>query len=87
MSIHLQPYDNFDCFESIINPMKAENLLVFSIAVALQHNSEMFKEHSKDYFCYCFKCRIYRLLTQTLLHKGYNNILYISGNCNAIVLI
>ena len=38
MSIHLQPYDNFDFFESVVNPMKAENLHVFSIAVALQHN-------------------------------------------------
>ena len=73
--------------KNVVNSAKAKNLHLFSIALALQCNSEMFKEHSKDYYCYCFKCRIYRLLTRTLLHKGYKNILYISGNCNAVVLI
>ena len=63
MSILVQPYNIFKYFESVVNPAKAENLDVFSIAVALQHNSEVFKEHSKGYCCYCFKCRIYRLLT------------------------
>ena len=39
MSILVQPYNIFKYFESVVNPAKAENLDVFSIAVALQHNS------------------------------------------------
>ena len=87
MSIHVQPCDIFDYFENVVNPTKAQNLHVFSITVTLQYHSEMFKEHSKNHCCYGFKCRIYRLLTRTLLHEGYKNTLYISGYCNAIVLI
>ena len=87
MSIHVQPFDIFDYFENVVNYTKAQNLDVFSIAVILQYHSEMFNEHSKNYCCHCFKCRIYRLLAQTLVYKGYKNSLYISGNCSAIVLI
>ena len=85
MSFHVQPCDIFDYFENVVNSTKAQNLHVFSIAVTLQYHSKMFKEHSKNHCCYCFKWRIYRLLIQTLLSKGY--IWYISGNCNTIVLL
>ena len=87
MSIHVQRFDIFDYFENAVNYAKAQNLHVFSITVILQYHSEMSKEHSKNYCCHCLKCRIYRLFAQTLVYKGYKNILYISGNCNAIVLI
>ena len=87
MSAHVQPYDIFEYFDNVVNFTKAQNLHVFSIAVTLQYHSGMFKEHSKTYYCHCFKCRIYRLLIQTLLQKGYKNILYITGNCKAIVLL
>ena len=55
MSFHVQPCDIFDYFENVVNSTKAQNLHVFSIAVTLQCHSKMFKEHSKNHCCYCFK--------------------------------
>ena len=86
MSAHVQPCDIFNYFENVVDSAKADTLHVFSIGLSLRYHSEMCKEHSKNHCCYCFKCRIYRFLTQTLLRRGYKNILFISGNCNAIVL-
>lgn len=54
----------------MICPVKVKNLHQYSVAVALSHASGIIEEHSKNDKCYCFQCRIQRLLVETLLLKG-----------------
>lgn len=70
MSACAHPQDIFKYFENMICPVKVKNLHQYSVAVALSHASGIIEEHSKNDKCYCFQCRIQRLLVETLLLKG-----------------
>ena len=87
MTAHVPPPNIFSYFEDLVDYSKADSLHVFSIALCLEYYSGMYKRHSENYRCYCFKCRIYGLLAETLRRKGYQNILFVYGGCNLIVLL
>lgn len=74
--------DIFDYFD-VVCSVRANNLHTYSIGVAL---IAVFNEHQQNFISYCFKCRIYRLLVQTLFLR-YRNIGYISNsNVNSVIL-
>ena len=85
MTAHVPPPNIFSYFEDLVDYSKADSPHVFSIALCLEYYSEMCKRYSENYRCYCFKCRIYGPLPETLCRKGYQNILFIYGGCNSIV--
>ena len=74
--------DIFDYFD-VVCSVRANNLHTYSIGVAL---IAVFNEHQQNFIYHCFKCRIYRLLVQTLFLR-YRNIGYISNsNVNSVIL-
>ena len=87
MSITVNPEDIFDYFENVVCPVRANNLHMYSISLVLKYSSKIFDKHSKEYHCRCFKCRIHQLMTETMISRSYRNIIYIFGQCNAIILI
>ena len=66
---------------------RANNLHTHSIADVLRFTSSVYIEHSQNYQCFCFKCRIHRLLCEVLISRGYTNILYVSDNLELTVLL
>ena len=86
MSAYVQPSNIFQYFCDAVDENLANELHPYAIVAALQYTAPSNKEHSKDFCCSCFKCRIHYLLVKTLLSKGYKDIIFISGNSNIIIL-
>ena len=64
-----------------------ECYIFFCIAPILKQTSVSFEEHCQNFTCYCFKCRIHRLLGRTLLLRGFKNVYYFSNsNVNLVIL-
>ena len=87
MSVTINPEHTFDYFENVACPVRANNMYKYSICLSLKYSSKIFDEYSKEYRCRCFKCRIHQLLAETMICRGYRKIIYIFGQCNAIILI
>ena len=71
VTVTVNPEDIFDYFENIVCLVRANNLHTYSIGLALRYSSKIFDEHSKEYRCCCFKCRIHQLLAETRISRGY----------------
>lgn len=87
MIVFVHSDDVFNYFENIVCPSEGKQFTsVFHCSCFMLYSS-FFEEHSRNYKCFCFKCRIHKLLIETLISKGYRNIIYISGNYNVIILV
>ena len=85
-NVAVNPEKILDYFENVVCTVRANNLHTYSVGLALRYSSRIFVEHSKEYRCRCFKCRIHQLLAKTIISRGYRNIIYISGCRNVIIL-
>ena len=64
--IHIRPETVFSYFDNVVCPLRANGLHSYCIAAILQQTNTLYKEHCQEITCYCIKCRIDRLLGQTL---------------------
>lgn len=85
--VRVNPQNIFQYFEMLVCSVHAKNLHTHYITAALCYKLSLYREYSQNYQCFCFKCRIYRLLCGTLISRGYTNILYVSRNLELTILL
>ena len=72
MSLIIDPQKLLEYFDNVVDQSKADQLhsaRCFSYIITLIRN------HGKDYKCYCFLCKISRLLIQTLPSRKHYKLL------------
>ena len=74
MSVVVHPTKILNYFNNIIDQDKAQKLHSFSIARSICHIAVQIAGHSDNYHCYCFLCRIYRLLLTVLLSRKHGRL-------------
>ena len=87
MSVHVNPQNILEYFEIVVCYFHADNLHRHSITAALRYISSLYREHSQNYQCFCFEPQIFRLLSETLISRGYMNITYVLGNLELTMLL
>ena len=73
-------------FYNAIDQSKAEKLHYFCAARAVCFLYEDVKGHGKHFCCYCFKCRICRLLMYVMLCRKHHHYLKIITNDTPVVV-
>ena len=77
MSVVVQPTKSFDYFDNVVAEDKVKMLHPFSIARAVCYIDDQIDNHSENYQCHCFSCRIFKLFLTELLSSGNYGRLYL----------
>ena len=86
MSAVVYPTKVFHYFNNIVDQDKVKQLHSFCIAGSICHVVALVIDHCNDYQCFCFKCRIYRLLIKVLFSIGHGRLLYIVEKSNYLTI-
>ena len=78
----VHPTKIFDYFNNMVNQDKVKKLHSFSIARSICHIAVQVSNHSVNYMCFCFWCRIFRLLLSVLLSRRHGKLLLIIRKSN-----
>ena len=78
----VHPRKIFDYFNNIVDQDKAKKLHSFSIARSICHIAVQISSHRISYMCFCFSCRIFRLLLAVLLSRAHGKLLLIIRKSN-----
>lgn len=87
MSNHVHPQNICEYSEIVVCPVRAQNLHTNAIAAALHHLFLLYREQLQDYQYFRFNYRIIRLLYETLIFRGYLNIIFVSGRYEMNILL
>ena len=70
MSVVVHPTKIFDYFNNILDQDKAKQLHSFCVVRSICYIATLITDHGNNYRCFCFKCRICRLLIKYCFLEG-----------------
>ena len=83
---NIDPEQIFDYMNNIVNYEKAKKLTSITIARCIYHITLEIKEHSLNFNCHCFKCRVCRILLAILVERKQGKLLLLINTSNYNVI-
>ena len=82
MFIDLNPRFLFAYFENGVSYERTKKLSSRTLVCCIRFLCSQTYRHNSEKKCYCYKCRLARLLTNLLCNRGHLPLIYVMANNN-----
>ena len=69
MAFLVEPEDLVEQFANVVCPYRTNYLDDYSIKSYLEFSFSNYKEHHKEFLCFCYNCRIFKLLSEVVVSR------------------
>ena len=69
MAFLVEPEDIVEQFANVVCPYRTNYLDDYSIKSYLEFSFSNYKEHHKEFLCFCYNCRIFKLLSEVVVSR------------------
>lgn len=69
MAFLVEPEDIVEQFANVVCPYRTNYLDDYSIKSYLEFSFSNYKEHRKEFLCFCYNCRIFKLLSEVVVSR------------------